>query len=410
MQDAITAREIVVDSARPVVTPEDYGASGLGIDDNTAHLEAAIAALQPGDHFLLAGTYRHATALTIDTANVLVSGDGTLIGTDETNRALRVTAPDVVVEDITLDHDGNTDRQTPDVTAGLYVGAVAGFRGRRITIKNAASVGVILRGSTDFLVEDFTVVDSWADGIHMTGGANTGRVVRPTVLRPGDDGVAVVSYLSDDEPCHDIDVFVPKVHGQNFGRGLSVVGGTDIRYWMIDVAQTDGAGVYIACEDNLSWQTYPPVRVKVIGGTISGANFGSPIPDHAAVHVINQSDTLTLEDVEVSGLTIRDTYAIYRTIAFIGGGGGYTGCSLKGIFISGRTPRIIIESSGGTLTEENIRVGVTQFVPHPSETWVTDPNTRLSGAQGSTAVLLNGSYWMKTTADGTSGWMLLGTA
>lgn len=386
--------------------PEDRGAIGDGVTDDTAALKATFAALRPGDALHLTGAYRHSSSLVVTAPDVTIGGGGHLIGTNQTACAVQIDGDRVTVEDLTLTVVGVTKRQTANRTAGLLVGGtgpVTGFRGRRLHIRNAASAGVMVRGgSTDFELDDITVTDSWADGIHLTGGVSGGRIRRPVVLRPGDDGIAVVSYTKDPAACRDIDIDSPHVRAQNNGRGLSVVGGQNITYRDIAVAQTSGAAVYIACEKNRDWHTYPAVDVRVIGGTIDGANLDSPNPDHGAVLVVNQNTDQTIRGVDITALTIRDTHSIYRTVGFLG---KHDGCRLSDVLISGRAPRLIVENTGGPLEQTNVRVGVTQFVPHHAETWLTNPNGRLSGAQSSTAALLDGSCWMKTTPSGTAGWV-----
>ena len=44
----------------------------------------------------------------------------------------------------------------------------------------------------------------------MTEASHDGTVVRPFIKNPGDDGVAVVSYLNDGAPCQNIEITDPK--------------------------------------------------------------------------------------------------------------------------------------------------------------------------------------------------------
>ena len=68
-----------------------------------------------------------------------------------------------------------------------------------------------------------TVKNTRADAIHMTGGAAYGTLTNPRVVNPGDDGVAVVSYLNDGAQVHDITVESP-------GRGARS-GAAAFRWW-----------------------------------------------------------------------------------------------------------------------------------------------------------------------------------
>lgn len=388
--------------------PEQYGAVGDGRTDDSQALGAAFAALGAADTLQLSGSYRHSSTLQVTKNGVRVNGGGRLIGTNPGACALVVAAHDVTVEDLFLSVI-TTVRQTSPESATLLIGSlqtVRGFRARRLHLEGS---GAMIRGrSYKFVLEDILVTGSMGDGIHMTDGAHDGLVLRPTVLHAGDDGVAVVSYLSDPTPCHNIEIRSPRVRDVYHGRGVSVVGGSDVQIFDLDVAQTSGAGVYIACEDNSDWRTSAPQRVVVRGGLITAANTTAPQPDHGAVLVVNESSDRKIDSVAVSGLVIRDTLAIYRVVGFLGGpGGGHARCSLTDVIVSGSCPRLVTDIGGGTVAVSGLRVGVTQFVPHPVETWLTNPNGRVSGAHGSTAVLLDGSYWYKITTSDTSGWQKL---
>jgi len=388
--------------------PEQYGAVGDGRANDTAALAATATALVAGDTLQLSGSYRHSSTVKITKSGVRVNGGGQLIGTDPRSCSLVIAANDITVEDISLTVLA-TVRQASLESATLLVGSlgpVRGFRARRLHLDGS---GLMMRGrSYGFVLEDILVTGSLGDGIHMTDGVHNGLILRPTVLHAGDDGVAVVSYLSNPAPCSDIEIRNPRVRDVYHGRGISVVGGTRVRINDLDVSQTSGAAVYIACEDNVDWRTYAPRDVTVRGGLVTAANTTAPAPDHGAVLVVNESTNRPIQGVRVSGLVIRDTHAIFRVIGFLGGpGGGHTGCSLTDVIVSGSSPRLVTQIAGGTVSIAGLRVGVTQFVPHPVETWLTNPNGQVSGAHGSTAVLLNGSFWYKVTTGNTSGWQRL---
>jgi hypothetical protein len=358
-----------------VIRPEQFGAVGDGRADDTTALRAAFAALAATDTLSLTGSYRHSTPLSVTRSGVRVNGGGRLIGTNPAACALTIAADQVVVEDVSLEVV-TTVRQSLDQSAALLIGPVGpvrGFQGRRLRLDGS---GVMVRGqSSGFLLEDLLVMNSMGDGIHMTDGVHDGLVSRPTVLHSGDDGVAVVSYLSNPTPCRDIEIRAPRVRDVYHGRGVSVVGGERIRIFDLDVSQTSGAGVYVACEDNVDWRTYPPRGVTVRGGLITAANTTWPQPDHGAVLVVNESTNRQIDAVVISGLVIRDTHAAYRLVGFLGGpGGGHAHCQLSDIVVAGSCPRLVTDIGGGTVDVSALRVGVTQFIPHPVESWLTNPN------------------------------------
>jgi hypothetical protein len=64
----------------------------------------------------------------------------------------------------------------------------------------------------------------------------------------GDDGFAVVSYLSNGVRVRNVHWHDVTVRNQRWGRGISVVGGESITVDHGDVDGSAGAGVYIAAE------------------------------------------------------------------------------------------------------------------------------------------------------------------
>ena len=104
----------------------------------------------------------------------------------------------------------------------------------------------------------------------MTTGAHDGVVRNARVVNPGDDGVAVVSYRNDGELVRNITVESPRVEGQRWGRGFSVVGGDTIRFNNVYARDTAGAGIYIAAESEFN--TYGVGNVLIDGGTLLRAN------------------------------------------------------------------------------------------------------------------------------------------
>ena len=69
------------------------------------------------------------------------------------------------------------------------------------------------------------VRNTLADGIHNTHGAHDIIIDHNTVRAAGDDMIAVVSY-GGEALCHDILIVDNDVADQEWGRGISVVGGS----------------------------------------------------------------------------------------------------------------------------------------------------------------------------------------
>jgi Pectate lyase superfamily protein len=284
-----------------------FGAVGDGRADDTDAILGALASLRPGQSLVFpkGKVFRHAKVLSVSTAGVTLLGPGTLRAVDEQSSALKIEAANVTVDGLGLAIEHTTQRwSTPDQHR-LFLGPYDGIVIRDVVITGSAAAGLFCIGSSNFLLERVHVSDTRADGIHMTGGSRDGRVESPTITRSGDDAVAVVSYIADDTICENITVTSALVRTTTGGRGLSVVGGKNITYTGIDVADSSAAAVYIACEGGET-TSYPVEGVRVSGGVVTGANTDDAI-NHGAVLVYSGHDTGNVIDVQVTGLTITDT-------------------------------------------------------------------------------------------------------
>ena len=293
----------------PVLEVTSFGAVGDGRADDTAALQRGLAALKPGETLRLGAgrVFRHSVVLKVTTPGVRLVGPGTLLAVHEESSALQVQAAHVTLRDLRLAVAGTTRRwSTPDQHK-LVLGAYEGITVRDVTILGSAAAGLFCLGTYSFTLQGVQVFDTRADGIHMTGGAKDGRVLSPRITRSGDDGVAVVSYLDDHQPCRNITVLSPRVRTTTGGRGISVVGGQHITYRDIDIDASSAAAVYVACEGGDS-VTFPSEHVRVAGGRITHANSNGSI-DHGAVLVYAGRREGDVTDVRISDLEISGTRA-----------------------------------------------------------------------------------------------------
>jgi hypothetical protein len=284
------------------VTPEQFGAKGDGVTDDSAALQNAINSLVPGNTLLLSGTYAHNKVITVAVAGVTISGTGTLLATNEQYSAVFINADNVTVTGINLKMQSTTKRWVAYEQMKLRLGSKTGIKVSNITIDGSAAAGLYVGGSSNFTISDVVISNTRADALHMTEGANFGTVSRVTANNPGDDGVAVVSY-NGSGLCHDITIDSPRQVGQLWGRGFSVVGGDRITYRNIYSDHSNAAAVYIAAEP--SYNTYASSNVLVDGGTIQYANQSATVV-HGAVLVYSGQTTLQ-HDITIQNLTISNT-------------------------------------------------------------------------------------------------------
>ena len=285
--------------------------------DSTGLLQSMFDALKPGDTLTLAPqTYQHSGVLTIRVPGVTIIGNGaTLYATDDNTSSVQILADGVTLTDLTLAAALTGPRYYAPQHHKLVIMADH-VTVTDVTVHGSAGAGIYIDNAGYFELNDVRVIRSRADGIHMTNGSHHGVVNNAYTEWTGDDGIAVVSYVPDvGGVSHDITINNPTVNGTTWGRGVSVVGGTDITYTNITVRDTDSAGVYIATE--WSYNTRSVDGVRILGGTITNANTSATVV-HGAVLVYAGNAGTAVRDVTFADLTIRDTPAgAYRILGMI---------------------------------------------------------------------------------------------
>lgn len=316
----------------------EFGAVGDGVADDTVAVQRALDSVRSGEvlQFPAGRVFRHTDVLVVRVPGVRVTGPGTLLATNETRSAVFVNADGVRLDGgLVLRMALTTQRYHAYEQMKLRIGRRAGVSVQDVLVDGSAAAGVYVGGASGFSLVDLSVRNTRADGIHMTEGSRDGVVTRPTITNSGDDGVAVVSYAADTAPVQNIRVQSPRVLGTAWGRGLSVVGGSDISYSDIAVERSSGAAVYVGAE-GAPYYTYPAVRVTVDRGTISGANTASGV-DHGAVLLHNGQPATVNSDITLQNLRITGTRstASWQLGVISDGGAPQRRVTLSGISITG---------------------------------------------------------------------------
>ena len=319
------------------VRVEDFGAVGDGRTDDTAAVQEAFDSVEPGGAVLLAQgrTYAVDDVVTLSVRGAVLTGGGTLFATNEDRSSLTISADDVVVQDVTLTIEPTSRRFEAFEQQRLRLDGHSGVVVRDVTVEGSAAAGIYVYGTKDFVLDGVQVSGTRADGVHITGGAADGEVLQPVVRDVGDDGVAVVSYAQDGDPCARIRVVSPVVDGTD-ARGVSVVGGTDITYTDITVSGSAAAGVYVAAEGSFDTTSVDGVRID--GGTVTDANTDADI-DHGAVLVYSGADGRSVDDVTITGLQVSDTRAsASRWLGVVVDAGSVSGISMTDLALDGDGP------------------------------------------------------------------------
>ncbi|WP_175873896.1 right-handed parallel beta-helix repeat-containing protein [Burkholderia sp. BCC0397] len=236
--------------------------------DQTDALQAALNALQPGQTLILApGRYTVSRSLSVAGSNVVVSGYGaTLVATNPADQTIVMRGAGSTLVGVTLIGTGTTRLTTPESTKVEVTGTDVQVLG--VTIHGGASAGIFVFGGSNVAVVGNAVRDTLADGIHTTYGSTNVLVQNNTVTGTGDDLIAVVSYLGDGRLSSNVLIDHNAVSGNDWGRGISVVGGQAVT---ISNNTVDGvqkaAGILVAQED--SWHTYGSSNVVIDNNVVT---------------------------------------------------------------------------------------------------------------------------------------------
>ncbi len=331
-----------------VIAASDFGALGDGKADDTLALQRAFDSLKPGDTLVIeAGkTYRHSEVLTLRNAGAHLRGPGTLLATDEAKSALTIEADDVIIDGgLELKIGETTRRWDAPAQNKLNLMNCKGTVVRGVSIDGAAAAGLFVFGASNYLIEDVTVENTRADGIHNTHGAHHGTIRRAHVRNVGDDGIAVVSYGQDKEWCHDIEIESPRFYGNLWGRGFTVVGGEDITWRDIYAENSNAAALYIATEGE-PWNTHATRRVKVLGGELKNSNLSATV-DHGALLIYNARAGYSIENVTIENLKITNTNpkASRQVGILVGKSGGVRDIQLKNFTIVGGPQNLFVSDA-----------------------------------------------------------------
>ena len=218
--------------ARPTVNVRDFGAAGDGVADDSAAILAAVNTLTPGSTlYFPGGRYRFARPDPPGGAAIAITGlndievqfelgaellmdnvDGaTSTGTTH-GVVIRGPASNVSLRDVTIRWTRPVKRSIGDgirivgyptgesAAPSGWNGPSAPVRGVRLTgcqIYSCPQAGVIMMGVSDIEVTGLRVQESRGDGLHFNA-CQRARVDRLEAIDTGDDGLALVTYHTDD--------------------------------------------------------------------------------------------------------------------------------------------------------------------------------------------------------------------
>ncbi|MGH9959731.1 MAG: right-handed parallel beta-helix repeat-containing protein, partial [Pyrinomonadaceae bacterium] len=248
-----------------------YGATGNDTTDDTAAINDTInaAKAQGRGVYVPAGTFHH-TNFTLD--SVTMAGDGdvsVLVATNKAHSSIVLIGNSPAITSVKLTSPNAVVRDTTPWSTGVEVRAATNFTVGDVTVTRIGSAGIFTwQGSGPGKVVNNRVLDTLADAIHFTDKSHDIIAANNYVRGAGDDMVAIVSYLSDGAQVRNVLVQDNVVADQNWGRGVTVVGGKDVTIQRNKVARTNhGAGIMVAAEN--FWNTYGNDNILISDNTLT---------------------------------------------------------------------------------------------------------------------------------------------
>lgn len=297
-------------------------------------LAAGCAAYFPGQ----TGRYCHAAPIL---PAVPLIGDvgatvihGTATGAIPTGAIHFSGVADCFVYGLIKTHEPNP-RSAMTLAAGLVLTDTDRFWLAASEVRGTPGAGVFVSGAHRAAFEDLIASDTMADGFHVRPSAARGSatisVSRFQALRTGDDGLAVVSYLTDSFTSAGVFVRDIRVRDQQTaGRGIALAGVTDALVDGFEIDGTVNAGLLLGSDGGNA--TRGSHRVTVRNGSLRNVGGGPSL--HAAMHFRFASG-----DAVCSGIAVEDVRvaSARRHLAFVSSGSPANASALALRRVSGST-------------------------------------------------------------------------
>lgn len=328
-------------AAWSVVDVRDYGAKGDGDTDDSAAIQAAVRAVRPGTvlHFPK-GSYRFtepnpdgAAAIAISAISnveikfdtgaellmdnldangmgaghaILIQGPASHIALSNVKIRWATKAPRSMGDGIRI--IGYPVDSTPPIGWTGPPAPVGNVRISHCEVQSSPQAGVILMAVSDVSVTDLRVHDTAADGLHFNA-CRRGHVNGYTVTDNGDDGLALVTYYSD-QPAYDS-------AAQTFAfPGLTAWSNTDFTIKNVTVSGGRANGARFAGANGAV------LRGLTVRGKRSGA--GVVVDSSADIDSAAEWQYVASRGLRLEGITIADCEMGIQVLARPGPGGDST--------------------------------------------------------------------------------------
>jgi hypothetical protein len=243
-----------------------------------------------------AGRWRYADVLEADGVWFIGEGDASELYSVNTDRAsIYLSGEDVGIRNLRLTGEKATERTSNPESRRILVRGACGFVVFNVLIDSGSGSSCFMDGASDGQIVRCRFAGTLADSIHMSDKSHHILVAGNVIRNSGDDGIACVSYADQGGMVHHITARFNDIRNNAHGRGMTVVGGSDVLYEFNFIGDNRlGAGMLFAQED--SYNTFAAQNVIARRNTVQ--NCGNPDNDHASIMITSNSipcDGITIE-------------------------------------------------------------------------------------------------------------------
>lgn len=272
------------------VTPALSASNATG---NLSAINSALAAQAGTDVgvYIPSGRWPYNGEINNNSALLFGEDDSVLVGSDGSTSPLcnvNMAGQNPSIRWLTVEIVGATVRSSQFDHNGITFYQCRGGAAIGVTVIGAASIGIHNYGSVNCRVDGCKVYYSLADGISFTGSATKSEATGCYVKGAGDDLFSVVSYAG--KVCSTININNFVAEDQRItGRGVTVIGGTDVTYRAGIIRNSQFRGITIASETTYQTEYVDGVLLKdiVIDGT--GLNGVNADPGAAGIFVYGRT-------------------------------------------------------------------------------------------------------------------------
>ncbi|MEG0064753.1 MAG: right-handed parallel beta-helix repeat-containing protein [Pseudomonas sp.] len=207
------------------VFPEQFGAVGDGVVDDTVACQAWLNSLPQGSTVsgLPGSKYKLTSGVALNVRGTTIKGMHCIYPKTPASyyHCLRIAANDCNIFDAFVDSPSGLVRD--DTGFGILIGAVDNTQVIGCTISRVASAGIWAVGATNFRIANCNVKYPLADGIHVSDACRNGILSTNLVTGSHDDALAVVGDTPSAAAPLNIQVFSNIVDGTFAGHGLVLI-------------------------------------------------------------------------------------------------------------------------------------------------------------------------------------------